>query len=294
MTKTTGASAEAIQFHYDLENDFYALWLDPGMTYTCALFTPDEKDVDLAAAQIRKIDDHAAHAHIAPGARVLDIGCGWGAMLRRFIDVHGVSEAVGLTLSQEQKSWVDRQPDPRLKIRLENWQAHQPQSPYDAIVSIEALEAFARPGQSKAERIAIYRHFFSRCREWLKPGGYFSLQTIAYGNAGPEDLDPFISESIFPESDLPRLAEIAEAIEHVFEIVTLVNHRDHYLRTIRIWLGALRQHRARAVALVGEQHVQRYEEYLRLCTYMFASGSCDLYRIELRRIDRPHVIRRNN
>lgn len=291
MTKTTGASPEAIQFHYDLKNDFYALWLDPTMTYTCAFFSPEENETNLIAAQLRKIDYHATSAHITPGARVLDIGCGWGGMLKRFLNHYNAGEAVGLTLSHEQKNWIEQEPDPRLEIRLENWQDHQPSTPYDAIVSIEALEAFVRPGQSTADRLAIYRHFFSCCRDWLKPGGYFSLQTIAYGNARPEDLDAFISKNIFPESDLPRLAEIAEAIEQQFEIITLINHRQHYLKTIRAWLNAFRQNRAHAVQLVGEQHVKRYEEYLRLCTYIFASGSCDLYRIQLRRIDHPSLTR---
>lgn len=292
MTNTTGASTEAIQFHYDLHNAFYALWLDPSMTYTCAFFPDDNDATDIATAQLHKIDYHATQAHLIPGARVLDIGCGWGAMLTRFLTHHGATEAVGLTLSQEQKSWIEQNPDPRLNIRLENWQDHRPKAPYDAIVSIEALEAFVRPEQSSAERVGIYRHFFDCCREWLKPGGYFSLQTIAYGNARPEDLDSFISQSIFPESDLPRLAEIAEAIEQRFEIITLVNHRAHYLRTVRAWLAAFRQEKARAITLIGEEHVRRYEEYLQLCTYMFASGSCDLYRIALRRVDRPLVTRR--
>lgn len=294
MTTTKGASSEAIQFHYDLANDFYALWLDPSMTYTCALFDEGETETALEAAQRRKIDHHAAQAGIAAGARVLDIGCGWGGMLRRFVDTHGAAAGVGLTLSREQKAWIAEAPDPRLEIRLENWQDHRPAAPYDAIVSIEAMEAFVRPGQSTAERIAIYAGLFDRCREWLKPGGAFSLQTIAYGNSRSEDLDPFISQKIFPESDLPRLAEIAQAIEHRFEIVRLVNDRAQYLRTIRAWLAGLRRTRTQAVGLVGEETVLRYEEYLRLCTTMFASGSCDLYRIALRRIDRPFVTRRTN
>lgn len=292
MTRSTGASTEAIQFHYDLHNAFYALWLDPSMTYTCALYPESSEETDIETAQLNKIDYHAAQARLTEGARVLDIGCGWGSMLKRFLTHHGAAQGVGLTLSQEQKSWIEQHPDPRLDIRLENWQDHQPEIPYDAILSIESLEAFVRPGQSTEERVAIYRHFFERCREWLKPGGYLSLQTIAYGNARPEDLDSFISQRIFPESDLPRLAEIAEAIEQRFEIITLVNHRADYLRTVRAWLTAFRREKSRAIALVGEEHVRRYEEYLQLCTYMFASGSCDLYRIALRRIDRPLVIRR--
>ncbi|MEA2756393.1 MAG: cyclopropane-fatty-acyl-phospholipid synthase [Aliidongia sp.] len=292
MTTSRGASAEAIQFHYDLANEFYALWLDSSMTYTCALFADGEDATALHQAQMRKLDDHAAQAGVVAGARVLDIGCGWGGMLRRLLRVSGASQVVGLTLSAQQKTWIEGEPDPRLEVRLEDWQDHNPAEPYDAIVSVEAMEAFVRPGQSTAERVAVYRKLFDRCRSWLRPGGMVSLQTIAYGNARPEDLDRFISEQIFPESDLPRLAEIAEAIEQRFEIVRLVNDRAQYLRTVRAWLARLRSNRTAAISMVGPENVQRYEEYLRLCTYMFASGSCDLYRIALRRIDRPHVTRR--
>jgi cyclopropane-fatty-acyl-phospholipid synthase len=286
-----GASTEAVRFHYDVGNDFYRLWLDPSMTYTCALFAEGETEEDLHAAQLRKIDYHIANAAAAGAARVLDVGCGWGAMLRRLVSRHGVSRAVGLTLSRAQADWLAQEPDPRVEARVESWTEHRPEAPYDAIVSIEAIEAFARLGLSSQEKIDVYRDLFARCHAWLRPGGGVALQAIVYGNSGPEDFDEFIATQIFPDSDLPSPAEIAAAIERRFEMLSLVNDREHYVRTLRAWLGRLRSRRDEAVGLVGEETVRRYEHYLRLCIYMFASGSCDLYRIALRRIDRPRIVK---
>jgi cyclopropane-fatty-acyl-phospholipid synthase len=287
--RARGASTTAVRRHHDLSNDFYALWLDPSsMSYTCALY---EEGDDLDRAQLRKIDRHVAVARAARKGRVLDIGCGWGNLLRRLVDAHSVGRAVGLTVSQTQAQWLGRRPDPRIEVRLESWLDHEPEAPYDAIISIEAIEAFARPGLSSAEKIGIYRAFLERCHRWLRPGGGMSLQMIAYGNSDAQDLDAFIANDIFPASDLPRLAEVVSAAERLFEIVTLRNDRDHYTRTLRAWLDRLQDHRAEAERFVGEGIVERYLRYLRLCIYMFASGGCDLHRIALRRIDSPRARR---
>jgi len=289
QVNSPGASVEAIRFHYDVGNEFYRLWLDPSLTYTCALFADDEQEEKIHQAQLRKMDYHIALA-AAPGClRVLDIGCGWGGMLRRFVNEHSVAHAVGLTLSEAQAEWIRSDPDPRIELRVENWMDHQPQQPYDAIVSIEAMEAFVRLGLSSEEKVAVYTDLFERCHSWLRPGGRMSLQVIAYGNSGPEDFDPFIAAQIFPESDLPRLAEMATAIERRFEVTSLVNDRRQYVRTLRAWLRRLRSRRVDAVNLAGEETVRRYEKYLDLSIVAFASGSCDLYRIALQRIDRPRI-----
>ena len=291
MRHHSGASPEAVRFHYDIGNDFYQLWLDPSMTYTCALFAEGEDEKALHAAQMRKIDYHIACAGAAGGMRVLDIGCGWGPVLRRLISHHHVSHAVGLTLSEAQSIWLQRDPDPCIEVRVESWADHQPDAPYDAILSIEAIEAFVRPGLTAQQKIGIYSDFFACCHSWLRPGGRLSLQAIMYGNSGPEDLDEFIATQIFPESDLPRLAEVATALERRFEIRSLVNGRDHYVRTLRAWLSRLRSRRSEAMRIAGVEFVQRYQRYLQLCTYIFASGSCDVYRMALQRIDHPRLPR---
>jgi len=282
--KRLGASAEAIGAHYDVGDAFFALWLDRTLTYTCATWAEAS---GLEAAQTAKIDDLARRALVTAGARVLDVGCGWGGLLRRLVETHGVRQAVGLTLSPAQTSFARQHPLPGVEVRQEHWVDHAPVEPYDAIVSVEAFEAFARNGLSSDEKIAVYREFFRRCHEWLAPGGRLSLQLIAYGNSGPEDLDAFISGEIFPESDLPRLCEVTAACERLFEVVELRNDRADYGLTLKAWLANLTARRAEAAQLVGSDVVERFVRYLRLSRYMFEAGTCDLFRIALRRIDRP-------
>jgi cyclopropane-fatty-acyl-phospholipid synthase len=216
-------------------------------------------------------------------ARVLDVGCGWGGLLRRLVDHHRVRHAVGLTLSRAQAGWIADQPRRGLEVRQEAWAEHSPEQPYDAIISVEAFEAFARLGLPAEQKLHAYRTFFGRCRDWLRPGGCLSLQTIAYGSTDANHFDSFIATEIFPEQDLPHLREIATAAEGFFEFVLLENDRAGYGRTLRTWLARLKAHRPEAVGLVGETTVVRFERYLRLSTFMFESGACDLYRIVLRR-----------
>lgn len=294
ILERSGASADAIRFHYDLSNPFYELWLDPLMTYTCAMFADDEHDDALESAQLRKIDYFASLAGISEGAHVLDIGCGWGGAAARFASTHGAARVVGLTLSKAQYEYALAHRCANVEVRLEDWQDHTPSAAYDAIVSIEAVEAFASPGMTTWKKVEVYRRFIERCHTWLKPGGKLALQAIAYGNSQPTDLSPFISSLIFPESDLPRLSELAQAIERRFELLTLQNDRRHYVRTLRAWLKRLRANRFQAVMRVGETTVRRYEHYLGLCLYIFASGSCDLFRLAMKRIDNPRTAQRGS
>ncbi|MDJ0718184.1 MAG: cyclopropane-fatty-acyl-phospholipid synthase family protein [Prochloraceae cyanobacterium] len=282
-----GASPEAIEQHYDVGNDFYRLWLDSTMTYTCASWNEADENESLETAQLRKIDFHVKQAKAQAAKRVLDVGCGWGGALRRLVEAHGVKEAVGLTLSKSQVDWISKFDRSHIKVILESWADHSPEDPYDAIISIEAFEAFAKSGLSSQQKVYVYRTFFENCHRWLKPDGRMSLQTIAYGNSRPQDLDDFIANDIFPESDLPRLAEIVEAIECLFEIVILQNDRHDYVRTLKKWRSRLRKNREAAIDLVGEEEVIKFERYLRLSAYIFESGNCDLYRIAFRRIDNP-------
>jgi cyclopropane-fatty-acyl-phospholipid synthase len=280
------ASPAAIEHHYDVGNDFYALWLDPStMSYTAANY--DSTEMSLGEAQIAKLDYHATAIGLAPGHRVLDIGCGWGGFLDRALRHYGAAQGVGLTLSPQQKHWVDAKGLPQLDCRLESWVDHAPDQPYHGIVSIEAFEAFARPHLNSAEKIEVYREFFKRCHEWLVPGGVVSLQLIPYGNATPEEFDAFISQDIFPESNFPRLSEVVTAFEYLFEVHVIRNRRQDYVTTLKEWRHRLSQRRAAAVALVGDDTVKRYDRYFRISEFTLDKGNCDLLQLSLRKINHP-------
>jgi len=287
---TPGASSGAIRHHYDAGNDFYRLWLDETLTYSGAMYEADESDETLESAQLRKIEFHIDQARARGAGRVLDVGCGWGSVLERLVSHHGVREAVGLTLSEAQAKWISSHCSPGVRVRLEAWTDHRPDEPYDAIISLGAMEHFAKPELSVSERVDAYREFFSRCHEWLVPGGWLSIQAIAYGNLKREDFaGSFIARKIFPESEFVRLADIAEACERRFEIVRLRNDRKDYERTCAIWLEKLRANREAAVAAASPEVVDDWEQYLDLCVRGWQLGATDLLRIGMRRIDHPRL-----
>jgi len=237
----------------------------------------------LEEAQIHKLDYHVEQACAAGADRVLDIGCGWGSTLERLTTQHDVKHAIGLTLSEAQLKHIEAQQNSRVDVRLESWTDHQVDEPYDAIISIGALEHFVRPETSAEDRIATYRNFFRRCRELLRPGGRMSLQTMAYGGIGRFKSGALAS--IFPESDLPRLSELAEGMERQFEIVRLRNDPQHYADTVRIWLDSMQTNREEIVALVGEERTVDYEYFLASGIKGYEAGVFNLFRFTLRRVD---------
>jgi cyclopropane-fatty-acyl-phospholipid synthase len=275
-----GASPEAIQAHYDVGNGFYRLWLDPSLTYSCALWAGE--DDTLEAAQARKLAWIAEPA-VRRGARsVLDIGCGWGAMLA-WLSNNGVEHGVGLTLSEQQRDYVESLNLPGVEVDLESWRDHRPAAPYDAIVSVGAFEHFADLDLSEAARQAIYREFFEACHGWLAPGAPLVLQTIAYGPV-PALLGRELFLEYFPESDLPRPYEIFKACDGLFEVTDFRNDREDYIRTLKAWHRNLRAQRDAAVAEVGEAKVEFYKRYLGASTMMFAARNTVLLRLKMTRI----------
>lgn len=279
-----GASQGAIAHHYDVGNDFVRLWLDPTMTYSCALWGEGD---DLERAQLRKLDYMLAAAGAIGAKRVLDIGCGWGSLLRRAVH-HGTTTAVGLTLSPAQRDWLNRS-DPQFDVHLRGWAEFESDTPFDAIVSIGAFEHFARHGLTREERRDSYRGFFERCHGLLRPNGGLSVQTIAKGDVpvdrqGMRDI-LLIVKRMFPESELPNPADVLLASEGRFEVVSMRNDRLDYARTCRAWLSALRARREEAVALAGEETVNLYTEYLEACVRQFQRGHAVLLRFGLRRVE---------
>ena len=272
MALRTTSQAE-IRYHYNSGNDFYALWLDSRMVYSAALFAADGQSLE--EAQVEKLRFHAEAAGARPGARILDVGCGWGAMLRHLVEERDVGEAVGLTLSPAQKQRFKEGPaDPRARMVLSNWQDYHDAQPFDGIVSIGAFEHFGRHDHSREERLAVYAQFFDFCRRRIGRGGKLSLQTIAYGRI--RKLTPFLRERIWRESELPTASEVLETASRWFEVERLVNHRQHYARTLREWESRLSGARAQAEDLVGPEKVADYLRYLDEAASGFDNGAIQL------------------
>lgn len=288
MTSITdrGASAESIQHHYDVSNEFYSLWLDESMTYSCGLWQSD--DDYLSAAQTRKIDYLISLSGAGGRERVLDIGCGWGSVMQRLVAEHGVKHVTGLTLSAAQARHIQDQNDPRLEVRVQDWADFVPDAPYDAAISVGALEHFVKFGCERSKKVAAYRRFFEKCHESLKPGAGMALQTIGKGNVVLDEQGLrdtlFIAQHIFPESDPPRLAEILHATEKLFEVKSVVNHREHYARTCSAWLERLQANRTQAAEVTGPEKLEVYETYLKASIRQFRLGHANLYRISLWRV----------
>ncbi|HEY6495532.1 MAG TPA: cyclopropane-fatty-acyl-phospholipid synthase family protein [Trebonia sp.] len=274
------AAAEAIRYHYDVGNEFYSLWLDRSLTYSCAM--PDGPGDTLEAAQDRKLKYHLAAIEADRAGSVLDIGCGWGSLVRQLALGLRVPRCVGLTLSDEQAAYVRSRRYPGVEVRTENYLSYEPDAPFDGIVSIGAFEHFARPDDTRDTKVAVYRQFFDRCRGWLTDGGALSLQTIAYANMSRDDASEFMRTEVFPDADLPTLAEITAAADRIFEIKTVRNDRLDYAWTCEQWARRLREQREAAGQLAGAETVARYERYLRLSALGFRMGKLCLLRLVMR------------
>lgn len=275
-------AAKAIRHHYDVGNDFYELWLDPTLTYSCAIWS----DVDnLEAAQQSKISYHLQAVAAQEASSILDIGCGWGGILNKVSQMPNIKRAVGLTLSEQQAAYIKQNNWSAVSVHVKNWQEFKPHETFDGIISVGAFEHFATPKDSAEQKIKVYKSFFMACRSWLKSGGRLSLQTIAYGSMSREQASSFINEEIFPNADLPTLVEICEAAEGVFEINKIENGRLDYAKTCEEWYRRLSFNRETAARLAGEDVVARYLRYLKMSAYGFQFGKIQLLRIQLKSIE---------
>lgn len=275
---TDGATEGAIQQHYDLSNDFFALWLDPEMVYSCALFGPGA--TTLEAAQVEKLDWHAKAAGARAGSRILDIGCGWGAMARRLLDHYEVEHVDGLTLSQAQLDWIAENPPQRFDTQLRPWQEARFDTPFSGIISIGAFEHFARLGLEPDRKLSAYQRFFEQCANWLEPAGRLSLQTIVYDAADEAEFSRFFAESIFPESNLPHVDEVFRASRRTFSPVQVRVDGTDYAQTLRHWLSRLKNAKDAAIALVGPEHYGDFVRYLGMMVIAFDRRKMNLLRVE--------------
>jgi cyclopropane-fatty-acyl-phospholipid synthase len=267
---------EESQSIYDVSDEFFALFLDPTMGYTCAYFERD--DMTLEEAQNAKFDLALEKLHLEPGMTLLDIGCGWGGALQRAIGKFDVN-VIGITLSRNQfeysKAKLASIPTERnVEVRLQGWEEFEDK--VDRIVTIGAFEAF------KMER---YAAFFERSYSILPDDGRVLLHTIlTYTQKQMHERGVtlmmsdvrfmrFIGTLIFPGGQLPAQEDIfkfAEAAGFSVEKVQLL--REHYERTLNIWAANLEANKEKAIAIQSEEVYDRYVHYLTGCENFFRKG----------------------
>lgn len=266
----------SVQAHYDLNDDFFRLFLDESMTYTCARF--DDAASSLAEAQLAKIDNLLDKCDLRPGMRLLEVGCGWGATAVRARHERG-ARVTALTLSRNQHEHNLRQAvgDEWLDFRLEGWETFA--EPVDRILSIGAFEHFGR---------AKYASFFSRCNDLLPPNGILVLQTNTKGK--PTRSMTFlrfvcwIRRNIFPNGDIPAPETVlGQAREAGLEPMHAESLRLHYARTLDCWAENLAARQADAIREAGKARYEAFMKYLTGYAGYFRTGECNLFQFTFRK-----------
>ncbi len=263
-----------VSSHYDIGNDFYQLWLDETMSYSCGYF---EKDTDtLYDAQCNKVNRTLEKLHLEKGMRLCDIGCGWGFLLiqaaKRY-QIHGV----GITLSKEQKKEFERRIreehlEEYLTVKLLDYRDLPTlRVKFDRIVSIGMVEHVGRENYGK---------FMECVKSVLKPGGVFLLHYISALKEYPGDA--WIKKYIFPGGVIPSLREIIHiAGELHFYTLDVESLRRHYNRTLLCWNANFQKRRAEVVKMFDEKFARMWELYLCACAAAFMNGIVDLHQIVL-------------
>jgi cyclopropane-fatty-acyl-phospholipid synthase len=279
-------AAEAIQYHYDNETAFFALWLDPTLSYSSGRWSdplgraPAARD--LAEAQRAKIAFHLDAARLPDGGALIDVGCGWGAVLVEAA-ARGAGEAVGLTLSRDQYDHIRAGRAPGVTVVMEDAFAFTPSRRFDGAVSIGAFEHFARPEMDRAEKVATYSAFFERMHGMLADGARFSLQTIVWDAVTFAEAKRWIPQTVFPQSDIPFIEEVVAGSADTFRLVYLENDPRDYARTLAAWIANLRAHRETILARWGEEKYVFFERYLRNSRIAFTRRKNALARFILER-----------
>ena len=267
-------SRKNIHAHYDLGNAFYQLWLDPTMNYSSAWFQTPEQD--MVSAQHAKVRRALQLAGVKPGDRVLEIGCGWGALAEKAVTEFGAS-VTGVTLSTEQLAYA-RQRVPQADLRLQDYRDIQ-DGPYDAICSIEMVEAVGRE---------YWPTYFQSVARLLKPGGQACIQSIVIQDELFERYirgTDFIQQYVFPGGCLPSPSTFrAEAERAGLKVVDQFAFGLDYARTLREWRDRFMHEQDRVLQQGFDQRFLRiWEFYLAYCEAAFAEGSTDVVQFTLRR-----------
>jgi len=264
----------SIAYHYDVSNDFYRLWLDPQMVYSCAYFKDGGQS--LAAAQCDKLDRICRKLCLAPDQTLLDIGCGWGALVCWAARNYGV-RATGITLSAEQHTLASERIEreglkDRVRVELRDYRDLAEEERFDRIVSVGMFEHIG---------VRNFPLYFGKIRRLLKPGGLFLNHGIT-NDTGWRDtpLTRFINRYVFPDGELARISHVITAMEDTgFEIIDVEGMRRHYALTLRRWVEALRRQKTRAVEIAGERIYRIWQLYMAGSAHYFDEGSLGVYQV---------------
>jgi cyclopropane-fatty-acyl-phospholipid synthase len=262
--------AAAISHHYDVSNDFYALWLGRDMVYSCAYFPTGAEDID--AAQDAKLDHICRKLRLEPGERLLDIGCGWGGLVR-WAARHYEVEALGVTLSREQHDYArariaaDGLAD-RIELRLLDYRDIEGEACFDKIVSVGMYEHVG---------LANLPTYFAGIARLLKPGGILLNHGITVtdpdgrpqGPAGGE----FIDRYVFPGGELPHISRVLQEVaKSGLEPVDMEDLRPHYARTLQHWVRRLEAQAEEAIAAAGAERYRIWRIYMAGMAHAFDRG----------------------
>ena len=261
-----------VQSHYDIGNDFYKLWLDETMSYSCGYFL--HEDDSLYQAQVNKVDYILKKLHLSQGMSLLDIGCGWGFLLIEAAKKYGV-HGMGITLSREQYEAFNRRIKEQnlgdlLEVALMDYRdLPKMNRTFDRVVSVGMAEHVGRHN---------YQLFMDSAKKVLKPGGLFLLHFISAlkEHAG----DPWIKKYIFPGGVIPSLREmLCCAAEDDFHTLDAENLRLHYNRTLLCWDKNYREHMDQIREMFDERFVRMWDLYLAACAATFHNGIIDLHQV---------------
>ena len=284
---TLDADARQVQFHYDVSDAFYALWLDPRRVYSCAYWR--EGTCNLAQAQADKLDHICRKLKLRAGERFLDVGAGWGGLLLWAAEHYGV-DATGVTLSKNQHAHVQGLIDARglagrVRIELRDYRELDEREPFDRIASVGMFEHVG---------LAQLPAYFAKLHRLLVPGGLLMNHGITAGGTRNTQLGAgigeFIESYIFPGGELLHLSHVlATMAESGWEAVDVENLRPHYARTLWAWSDALEAQLEEARALTPERVLRAYRLYLAGSAIAFERGWMSLHQVLAAKPSREHV-----
>ena len=263
---------QAIHHHYDVSNDFYRVWLDPNMVYSCAYFK-DAHD-DLATAQEQKLDYICRKLRLKPGEQFLDIGCGWGGLILHAAKYYGV-KALGITLSQQQLALANERIQKegladRCEVKLIDYrEINEPES-FDKLASVGMVE---HVGAGNLEE------YFRCAYRLLRPEGVFLNHGIGIPENYPKNSSPTFSDVyVFPDGELVPIGDMTRAAEYAgLEVRDVENLRNHYALTLHQWVKRMTERKKEARQFVDETTYRIWRLHMAGSAYYFQSGKLDLY-----------------